>query len=284
MPLFPHHKLPHNFHRKLLLAPDDPARAAITIANPLGEDFSIMRTVPLHGMLTSLATNYNRRNKEVRLYELGNIYLPKALPLTELPEERMEFTLGMYGDGDFFTMKGVVEEFFDSIGMRKKAVYDPDAGRNYLHPGRQANIIYEGVLVGYLGEVHPEVCDNYDMKTRAYVAVLDMPAVIPFATFDRKYEGIAKYPAVLRDISMVVPKEIMAGQIESVIAQRGGKILEDYQLFDIYEGDQIKDGYKSIAYSITFRAKDRTLEEADVTAAMKKILNGLESMGIELRS
>ena len=269
---------------KLLLAPDDPARAAITIANPLGEDFSIMRTVPLHGMLTSLATNYNRRNKEVRLYELGNIYLPKALPLTELPEERMEFTLGMYGDGDFFTMKGVVEEFFDSIGMRKKAVYDPDAGRNYLHPGRQANIIYEGVLVGYLGEVHPEVCDNYDMKTRAYVAVLDIPAILSFATFDRKYEGIAKYPAVLRDISMVVPKTVMAGQIEAVIAQRGGKILEDYQLFDIYEGSQIKEGFKSMAYSITFRAKDRTLEEADVASAMKKILNGLEGMRIELRS
>lgn len=269
---------------KLLLAADDPARKAITIANPLGEDFSIMRTVSLNGMLTSLATNYNRRNKEVRLYELGNIYLPKALPLTELPEERMEFTLGMYGDGDFFTMKGVVEEFFDSIGMRKKAVYDPDAGRTYLHPGRQADIIYEGVRVGYLGEVHPEVCDNYDMKTKAYVAVLDMPAILPFATFDRKYEGIAKYPVVLRDISMVVPKEIRVGQIESVIAQRGGKILEDYQLFDIYEGNQIKEGYKSVAYSITFRAKDRTLEEADVTAAMKKILNGLESMGIELRS
>lgn len=269
---------------KLLLAADDPARKAITIANPLGEDFSIMRTISLNGMLTSLATNYNRRNKEVRLYELGNIYLPKALPLTELPEERMEFTLGMYGDGDFFTMKGVVEEFFDSIGMRKKAVYDPDAGRTYLHPGRQADIIYEGVRVGYLGEVHPEVCDNYDMKTKAYVAVLDMPAILPFATFDRKYEGIAKYPAVLRDISMVVPKEIRVGQIESVIAQRGGKILEDYQLFDIYEGNQIKEGYKSVAYSITFRAKDRTLEEADVTAAMKKILNGLESMGIELRS
>ena len=269
---------------KLLLDADDPVREAITIANPLGEDFSIMRTISLNGMLTSLATNYNRRNKEVRLYELGNIYLPKALPLTELPEERMQFTLGMYGDCDFFTMKGVLEEFFDSIGMRKKAVYDPGAGRNYLHPGRQANIFYEDTLVGYLGEVHQEVCDNYDMKTRAYVAVLDMPAILPFATFDRKYEGIAKYPAVLRDISMVVPKEIMAGQIEAVIAQRGGKILEDYKLFDIYEGDQIKAGYKSIAYSITFRAKDRTLEEADVTAAMKKILNGLESMGIELRS
>ncbi|MDE5716202.1 MAG: phenylalanine--tRNA ligase subunit beta [Lachnospiraceae bacterium] len=269
---------------KLLLAADDPARKAITIANPLGEDFSIMRTVPLHGMLVSLATNYNRRNKDVRLYELGNIYLPKALPLTELPEERMQFTLGMYGDCDFFDMKGVVEEFFESIGMHKKAVYDPKAGRNYLHPGRQANIEYEGTLVGYLGEVHPEVCDNYDLKTRAYVAVLDIPAVLPFATFDRKYEGIAKYPAVLRDISMVVPKEVMAGQIEAVIAQRGGKILEDYQLFDIYEGSQIKDGFKSMAYSITFRAKDKTLEEADVSSAMKKILNGLEGMGIELRS
>lgn len=269
---------------KLLLAADDPARQAITIANPLGEDFSIMRTVPMHGMLTSLATNYNRRNKDVRLYELGNIYLPKALPLTELPEERMQFTLGMYGDCDFFDMKGVVEEFFESIGMRGKAAYDPKAGRNYLHPGRQANIEYEGILVGYLGEVHPEVCDNYDLKTRAYVAVLDIPAILPFATFDRKYEGIAKYPAVLRDISMVVPKDVMAGQIEAVIAQRGGKILEDYQLFDIYEGSQIKEGFKSMAYSITFRAKDRTLEEADVSSAMKKILNGLEGMGIELRS
>ncbi len=269
---------------KLLLGADDPARRAISISNPLGEDFSIMRTVSLNGMLTSLATNYNRRNKDVRLYELGNIYIPKDLPLTELPDERMQFTLGMYGEGDFFTMKGVIEEFFDSIGLCKKITYDPNAGKNFLHPGRQAKVVYEGCELGYLGEVHPEVCDNYDMKTKAYVAVLDMPAIIPYATFDRKYEGIAKYPAVMRDISMVVPKEIMVGQIEDVIAQRGGKILEEYQLFDIYEGDQIKEGFKSVAYSITFRAKDRTLEESDITAAMKKILNGLEGMGIELRS
>ena len=270
---------------KLLLDADDPARRAISISNPLGEDFSVMRTVSLNGMLISLATNYNRRNKDVRLYELGNIYIPEELPLTRLPDERMQFTLGMYGEGDFFTMKGVIEEFFESIGLHhKKITYDPKAGRNFLHPGRQANVIYEGCTLGYLGEVHPEVCDNYDMKTRAYVAVLDMPSIIPHATFDRKYEGIAKYPAVTRDISMVVPREIMVGQIEEVIAQRGGKILEDYQLFDIYEGNQIKEGYKSVAYSITFRAKDRTLEEADITAAMKKILNGLEGMGIELRS
>ena len=268
---------------KLLIPQEDVLRRAIAIANPLGEDFSIMRTVSLNGMLTSLSTNYNRRNKEVRLYELGNIYIPEELPLTKLPEERMQFTLGMYGEGDFYTMKGVVEEFFDSIGMKKKAGYQPEAGKPFLHPGRQADIVYEGKTVGYLGEVHPEVCDNYDIGTKVYVAVLDMPEVIPYATFDRKYEGIAKYPAVSRDISMVVPKNILAGQIEAVIAQRGGKILENYWLFDIYEGEQIKEGFKSMAYSITFRAKDKTLEENDITAVMKKILNGLEGLGIELR-
>lgn len=268
---------------KLLLPADAKERQAVVISNPLGEDFSIMRTVSLNGMLTSLATNYNRRNKNVRLYELGNIYLPKSLPLTELPEERMQFTLGFYGDGDFFTMKGVVEEFFEKVGLHNKTQYDPNAGKTFLHPGRQANIIYNDTVVGYLGEVHPEVCDIYGIGEKAYVAVLDMPEIVPLATFDRKYEGVAKFPAVTRDISMTVPKEILAGQIEEVIEQRGGKILESYTLFDIYEGAQIKEGYKSVAYSIVFRAKDRTLEEADITAAMKKILNGLESMGIELR-
>ena len=268
---------------KLLIPQDDDLRKAIVISNPLGEDFSIMRTISLNGMLTSLATNYNRRNKDVRLYELGNIYLPKELPLTELPDERMQFTLGFYGDGDFFTMKGVLEEFFDAIGMQEKATYDPNAGKPFLHPGRQANIVYHDTVIGYLGEVHPQVLDNYDIGTKTYIAVIDMPSMISFATFDRKYNGIAKYPAVTRDISMVVPKEIRVGQIEAMIAQRGGKILEGYSLFDIYEGSQIKEGYKSVAYSITFRAKDRTLEDNDTAAAMKKILNGLESLGIELR-
>lgn len=268
---------------KLLIPADDKLRQTVTISNPLGEDFSVMRTISLNGMLTSLATNYNRRNKNVKLYELGNVYLPKALPLTELPEERMQFTLGFYGEGDFFTLKGVVEEFFESVGMHKKVEYDPQAGKPFLHPGRQALMQYDGTVVGYLGEVHPDVLDNYNIGTKAYVAVIDMPAMIPYTTFDRKYTGIAKFPAVSRDISMVVPKNIMVGQIEHVIQQRGGKILESYSLFDIYEGSQIKEGYKSVAYSITFRAKDRTLEENDIAAAMKKILNGLEQMGIELR-
>ena len=268
---------------KLRLDADDPLRQAITIANPQGEDYSIMKTTPLNGMLVSLARNFNRRNKDVKLYEMAKIYLPKSLPLTEYADERVQFTLGFYGEGDFFTMKGVVEEFLERAGMHDIVDYDPNAGKNFLHPGRQANIIYQGKVIGYMGEVHPEVCENYDMKTRAYIAVLDMPVITEMATFDRHFKGIAKHPAVNRDISMVVKKDILVGQIEKVIREKGGHHLENYHLFDIYEGSQIKPGYKSVAYSITFRANDRTLEEKDITAAMDKIIAGLEDLGIELR-
>ena len=268
---------------KLRLDADDPLRQAITIANPQGEDYSIMKTTPLNGMLVSLARNFNRRNKDVKLYEMAKIYLPKSLPLTEYADERVQFTLGFYGEGDFFTMKGVVEEFLERAGMHDIVDYDPNAGKDFLHPGRQANIIYQGKVIGYMGEVHPEVCENYDMKTRAYIAVLDMPVITEMATFDRHFKGIAKHPAVNRDISMVVKKDILVGQIEKVIREKGGHHLESYHLFDIYEGSQIKPGYKSVAYSITFRANDRTLEEKDITAAMDKIIAGLEDLGIELR-
>ncbi len=268
---------------KLLIPEDSELRKTVTISNPLGEDFSIMRTLPLNGMLTSLSTNFNRRNKDVRLYELGNIYLPKQVPVTELPEERMQFTLGMYGEGDFYTLKGVVEEFFTKIGMDKKTEYDPKAGKTFLHPGRQANISYDGTVVGYIGEVHPTVAANYSIKDRVYIAVLDMPEIVARASFDRKYQGIVKFPAATRDISMVVPKEILAGDIEKIFDAKGGAYLENYELFDIYEGSQIKGGFKSVAYSLTFRGKEKNLEEADITGAMNKILKALEGMGIELR-
>lgn len=268
---------------KLLLPQDSPLRKAVVISNPLGEDFSIMRTVSLNGMLTSLSTNFNRRNKNVRLYELGNIYLPKQVPVTELPEERMQFTLGMYGEGDFFTMKGVIEEFLYKAGMKLKPEYDPESGKPFLHPGRQANVVYDGTVIGYLGEVHPTVAANYAIKERVYVAVLDMPEIISRASFDHKYEGIAKFPAATRDISMVVPKKVLAGDIEKIFDEKGGQFLEKYDLFDIYEGAQIKPGYKSIAYSLSFRAKDRNLEDADITGAMDRIVNALERVGAELR-
>ena len=269
---------------KLCIPKDSDLRKVITISNPLGEDYSIMRTSTLNGMLASLSTNYNRRNKDVRLYELGNIYLPKSLPVTELPDERTMFTLGMYGNGDFFDMKGVCEEFFEKIGMKKKVTYDPNSAKPFLHPGRQANMIYEGKVVGYLGEVHPSVADNYSIGEKAYIAVIDILDVLEFAGFNHKYTGIAKYPAVTRDLSLVVPHAVLAGQIEEIFDQRGGNILESYQLFDIYEGAQIEKGFKSMAYSLVFRAHDKTLGENEISAAMKKIMNGLNGLGIELRS
>ena len=268
---------------KLLLPEDAMERQAIVIANPLGEDFSIMRTVSLNGMLTSLATNYNRRNKVARLYELGNIYLPKALPLTELPDEKMRLTLGMYGAGDFFDMKGVVEEIFDKLGVTG-AECEPSNDIPYLHPGRQARIQKGKLDLGFIGQIHPEVGDNYNLKTEAYVAVLNMEVITMLTNFDRKYEGIAKFPASTRDLSMVMDKGLFVGQIEHVIKKNAGKILESCELFDVYEGEQVGEGKKSVAFSLIFRAKDRNLESAEVDKAVEKVLDALRQMGIELRA
>ena len=269
---------------KLLIDKDDECRKTVVIANPLGEDYSIMRTLPLDGMLTSLSTNYNHRNKDVRLYELGNVYLPKQVPVEELPEEKMMLTLGMYGEGDFFTLKGVVEELLDDLGMNKKAVYDPENKKNFLHPGRQANIVYNGRELGYLGEVHPMVANNYSIKDRVYIAVIDTTILRDEASFDKKYEPVAKFPAATRDISMVVPKGVLAGQIEEIFENKGGAYLESFELFDVYEGNQILKGHKSMAYSLVFRAPDKNLSDEDVNSAMNRILKALKGMDIELRS
>ncbi len=270
---------------KLLLEEDSQYRKTVVISNPLGEDYSIMRTLPLDGMLTSLSTNFNRRNKDVRLYELGNVYLPKQVPVEELPEERMMLTLGMYGEGDFYTLKGVVEELFENLGLDgKKVKYGIDNKKPFLHPGRQACITYKGRELGYLGEVHPLVASNYSIKDRVYVAVIDTVVIREEASFDTKFTPIPKFPAATRDISMVVPKGILASQIEEVFDNKGGAYLESYNLFDIYEGNQILSGHKSMAYSLVFRAPDKNLADDDVNAAMNRILKALKAMDIELRS
>lgn len=268
---------------KLLLPAEDALRNAIVIQNPLGEDFSIMRTTTIPAMLTSLANNYNRRNKNVRLYELSNIYLAKAFPLTELPDERMQLTFGMYGEGDFFTLKGVVEEYLAKLGMKEKILFDASICSSFLHPGRKASISYKGDTVGYIGEVHPDVSEAFGINERVYVAVLDIKQLVPFTSFDYKYEQIARYPAMTRDISLMLKKEIPVGKIEEIIAKKGGAILESYHLFDRYEGNQIAEGYKSVAYSIVFRAKERTLEEKEVNDKMTRILESLKTEGIKLR-
>ena len=268
---------------KLLIPEDSKLRDAITITNPLGQDFSIMKTQALNGMLSSLATNYNRKNKNVRLYEIGNIYIPKALPLTELPDERTQFTLGMYGDGDFFTMKGVVEEFFEKVGLKNKISYDPDNKKPFLHPGRQADIVYDGKIVGYIGEVHPTVCENYGINDRVIYADIDMPYIVELASFTIKYEGIAKFPASTRDISLVVDKSVLVGTMTAAIEKKGGKLLEECRLFDIYEGEQVGEGKKSVAFALTFRAKDRTLADTEINEIMEKILAELTKLGANLR-
>ncbi len=270
---------------KLRLAADSKLRQAVTILNPLGEDYSIMRTLPLGGMLNSLATNFNRRNKNVRLYELANIYLPKALPLTELPDERMQLCFGAYGDMDFFGMKAVAEEFLRKAGLKGQVEYENTAEYPFLHPGRQAVMQYEGTRIGYLGEVHPATAEAFGIGERTCVAVLDMPAVLPFTNLDNKhYEGLARFPAVSRDLALVMDKSMPVGTVEKMLRQRSGKLLESVELFDVYEGAQVGEGKKSVAYTLVLRAKDRTLDDKDISGVMNKILNGLQQMGIELRS
>ncbi len=260
-------------------------RMCVKISNPLGEDFSVMRTTSMNGMLSSLSTNYNRRNKEAKLYEMANVYLPKALPLTELPDERMTLTLGSIGEGDFFDMKGDIEVILNRLGLNRRFEYDA-AGctRIYLHPGRRANILYDKKVIGYIGEVHPEVLDHYAIGERTYVAVVDMPVIYPLVNDNTKYTPLAKFPAVSRDFSMLVPLKVTAGEIENVLIQRSGRLLESVKLFDIYVGAQVLAGYKSMAYTVTLRAQDHTLTDEEINGTVKKILNGLEHLGIQLRS
>ena len=269
---------------RLLLPLDAKEREAIEIKNPLGEDYSIMRTQIINGMLTSLGTNSARRNKNVRLYEISNIYLAKKLPLEDYPEERKQFCLGMYGEGDFFVLKGVIEEFLYKVGMKKLPSYNADAGKTFLHPGRQAQIIYEDTVVGYFGEVHPLVQEAYGIAERTYVANIDLSVICKKANFTVKYEGIAKFPSVVRDISLVMDKSLTAGEIEKIIRSESGAILESLELFDIYEGERIGADKKSMAYSITFRNKEKTLEESEISTVMDKILKGLQTIGAVLRS
>ncbi|TCK92851.1 phenylalanyl-tRNA synthetase beta subunit [Natranaerovirga hydrolytica] len=261
---------------KLKIEKDSPLRNAVTLSNPLGEDFSIMRTVTLNGLLNSLSTNYNRRNKNVKLYELANVYIPKELPLKDLPDERMKLTLGMYDSGDFFDLKGVIEALFTKLGLNQTIDYNPNKEIPWLHPGRKAEINYNKQSLGFIGEVHPDVMDAYDIEERVYVAVVDMPTLTELASLDREYVSIAKYPAMLRDLSITLKEDILVGQIESIIKQYGGKTLEAIELFDVYQGEQIEAGYKSVAYSISFRANDRTLKEKEVNKAMNNILKALE--------
>ncbi len=268
---------------KLCIPEDSILRHAVPIANPLGEDFSLMRTQSLNGILTSLSNNFNYRNKEARLFEMAKVYLPKSLPLTEYADERVMFTLGAYGDDiDFFFMKGAAEDFLSRCGIEDIKYERPD-DKPYLHPLKSANIIACGKEIGFVGAFHPDVLDAYEIERTAYTAVLDMSLAIGMSDFSIKYKGLAKFPAVLRDISILMDKHTPVGDVEEIIKKKGGKILEGFELFDIYQGKQIKEGLKSVAYNLTFRAKGRTLSDNEVNEVMDAIIESLSNKGMELR-
>ena len=266
----------------LNLSDDDPRRNAVTLLNPLGEEYSTMRTQLLTSMLTVLSTNYNRKTQSARLFEVSKRFVPKALPLTEQPLEIPTLAIGMYGaEEDFFTLKGVVESLFDAFGA--KAEFSA-ANEPYLHPGRQAVAIYNDTTLATFGEVHPDVAAAYDMPVRIYVAEVDLQALFAIECPRTLYKALPRFPAVERDLALLCDKAMPVATIEKIIRQAGGKLLEQVELFDVYEGAQIEAGKKSVAYSLKFRAADRTLSDEDIDPALTKIFAKLKENDCILRS
>ena len=270
-------------YEKLLLPENAPEWQQIMISNPLGEDFSVMRTSSVPGMLQALSLNNRHKNKDVKLFEMAKLYIPKSLPLTELPDERMTLTLGFIGEGDFFSLKGEIEELLTHCGLNGRFRYDGNCEKPYYHPGRKANILYEGKVLGTMGEIHPDVLKNFDLKERAYVAVLDLEEVYPLAGDHKKYTPVAKFPAVSHDFSLLVPLNVTAGEVEDAIREAASPLLEKVELFDIYEGAQVLAGFKSLSYNVSLRAKDHTLSEEEINKVRGDLLAALEKIGVKLR-
>ncbi|NLO39577.1 MAG: phenylalanine--tRNA ligase subunit beta [Ruminiclostridium sp.] len=259
---------------KLNLPADHELRNTVVISNPLGEDFSIMRTTTIPEMLGVIRTNYSRKVEQGRFFEMSYVYKPVKGEL--LPEEISTLTIGLYGDADFYLLKGIVEQMLAQLNIHS-ADFSPAADHPVFHPGKTAKLTINGVMVGYLGEVHPEVADNFECPAQTYIAVLNVQPLIDNADMVRQYKHLPRYPAVSRDIAMLIRDEVLVKEIEAVIRQQGGKLIEEVRLFDVYRGDQVPEGMKSVAYNITFRAPDRTLVDDDVNRAMEKILNGLKT-------
>lgn len=260
---------------KINLKAESPLRNAIKLINPLGEEQSIMRTTILPNIMDVIARNYNRKIEEGQFFELSKVYLAEALPLTDLAEERETLTIGMYGNVDFFDLKGVVENLLEELNIKNYRILSSNS--DSFHPGRTAELIINNKRIGLLGELHPDVLDNYDVPVRVYAAELNFDEIINQSNPEIKYSPLPKYPSVSRDIAVVVDEEISAGQIEEIIKNKGGKTVEGVKLFDIYRGSQIEKGYKSMAYAITYRSEEKTLTEEDVSKVHNKILNSLAS-------
>lgn len=267
---------------QLGLPADDARRQAVRLLYPLGEEYSTMRTQLISSMLTVLSTNYNRKNTAVRFFEVSRLFLPKALPLTEQPDEVPALSLGLYGkDEDFFTLKGIIEDIVDRFQV--KASYERSQ-EVFLHPGRQASLVVNGESIGFFGEVHPDVAARFDLEgVRAYVAQIRLPELYAAADPVTIYRALPKFPAVERDIALLCDEELPVAEIEQAIRAGGGKILEKAELFDVYQGEQIESGKKSVAYSLLFRSADGTLTDEQIDGVLHKIFKNLKQKDCILR-
>ncbi len=261
-----------SYFEKLRIPEDSELRNTVKITNPLGEDTSIMRTTTIASMLDILSYNYNHRNENAALFEIGKIYLPKG---DILPEEPEKVTIGVYGECDFFSVKGILDKLFTTLNV-KDTEYTRESENPTFHPGKCANISANGVNIGIMGEIHPNVLDTYEIGTSAYVAELDLAAILKLSTDTVKYKQLPRFPAAQRDIALLVDKTVAAGDLEKTIKKAGGDILDSIKLFDIYEGAQIPEGKKSIAYAIFFRAADRSLTNEEIAKVYNKIIKDLE--------
>jgi len=265
----------------LLFSVDDTRRNMVKVLNPLGAETSSMRTSMLPSMLEVLRHNYNMRNAHALLFETGHVYLPTIDG--ELPNELATICVGAYGEHfDFYVLKGIIEELFDmlSITANVKSINDNPT----YHPGKCAGFFVGNLQIGTLGQIHPLVAKNFKISNDIYCAELDIAGLLKYSKKTKQYKGLPKFPAITRDIAMLIADEIPVGDIETIFTKNRGNILESYSLFDVYKGSQIETGKKSAAYSLTFRAKDKTLTDDEVTNVMNKILDDLKNkLNAELR-
>ena len=255
---------------KLGLPADDLRLNMLAIRNPLGEDTSVMRSTLTPGMLTTLALNMNHGNENARLYEMAAVFDPSCRTEENLPTETQKLCLGLYGkDESFYTLRGVVERLLHHLGIESEI---EAGGESYLHPGRKAVMKSGDTVVCVLGEVHPDVRDRFDMPARACIAELDLGVLAELRKSMRAVKPMPRYPAVTRDLSLVMDEQTQVGPLLRDMAKAGGSILEDAKMFDVYRSALLGVDKKSVAFSFVFRAADHTLTEAEITKAMDKVL------------
>ena len=266
---------------KLNIPADSSLRYQVKIRNPLGEDTSVMRTTMAGSMLDILSRNYNYRTKSAKLFEVGRVYIPTEAG--QLPDERPTLMLGMYGDVDFYDIKGSVEAVFEKLHI-DKVEYERVADNPTYHPGRTAMIKVNGKCAGIIGEVHPSVLRKYEIGTRAYIGELDFTVLHRASNHNVKYSQLTKFPAVTRDFSILVDRLLPVAEIEKVMKKAGGKLLTKLELSDVYMGAQIADDKKSVMYKAEFKAPDRSLTGEEADNLHKKIVDNLgKQLGAELR-